>query len=140
MKTLLFGLILAMGASLSGCAQGQQAGEAPQAQSQQAFASLPPQEWQERQRQAPGVLLDVRTPAEVAQGRIAQSQVIDFQSPDFRARLAQLDKAVPVYVYCASGGRSGQTLEMLRGMGFASVVNLEGGIRAWTRLGLPVVQ
>jgi rhodanese-related sulfurtransferase len=44
-----------------------------------------------------------------------------------------MDKNIPVFVYCRSGGRSGKAAKKMKEKGFKSVYNLEGGIIAWQR-------
>jgi rhodanese-related sulfurtransferase len=46
---------------------------------------------------------------------------------------------VPYLLYCRSGNRSAQAREMMRGLGFAEVYEIDGGITAWTEAGLGVV-
>jgi rhodanese-related sulfurtransferase len=87
-----------------------------------------------------GLLLDVRTNQEYAAGHLEGATQIDFYSPDFQAKIKELDPETPVYVYCRSGGRSGQTAKMMKNLGFKAVYNLEGGIGAWQGSGKPVVQ
>ncbi|MGV6861726.1 MAG: rhodanese-like domain-containing protein, partial [Putridiphycobacter sp.] len=62
---------------------------------------------------------------------IEGSTNIDFNSPNFKEEIAKLDKAEPVYVFCASGGRSGNAMRMMKDMGFAEVYNLNGGYMGW---------
>ena len=84
------------------------------------------------------VTLDVRTPEEFDEVRIAGSSNLDFYAPDFGDRLDALDKTLPYFVYCRSGNRSGQTLDTMRELGFEEVYNLDGGIVAWNEAGFPV--
>lgn len=77
------------------------------------------------------LLLDVRTPAEVAQGIIEGAIAIDFFANDFQTQISALDKDTNYFVYCRSGNRSGQACQMMDQLGFKSLVNLEGGILAW---------
>ena len=100
--------------------------------------NLPPADFKAAFEKAPGVVLDVRTPEEVARGKIPGASVIDFRAPKFEQKVALLAKDKPVYVYCASGGRSSQAAQLMEKAGFRRVVNLEGGMRAWTAAGLPV--
>jgi rhodanese-related sulfurtransferase len=86
------------------------------------------------------VTLDVRTPEEFDEVRIAGASNIDFYAPDFNDRLDALDKTLPYFVYCRSGNRSGQTLDTMRELGFEQVYNLDGGIVAWNEAGFPVEQ
>lgn len=84
------------------------------------------------------VVLDVRTPEEFAEGRIAESVNIDFYAADFATRLDQLDKDTPYFVYCRSGNRSASTIDTMRDLGFTAVYELDGGILSWAGAGLPV--
>src|SRR4029077_19766095 len=56
------------------------------------------------------VVLDIRTPQEFNQGRIAGAKNIDFLAPDFEQRIETLDKSKSYLVHCASGGRSTHSL------------------------------
>ena len=89
---------------------------------------------------APGaVLLDVRTPAEFAEGHIDGAINIDFESAGFADAVGALDRDVPYAIYCRSGNRSGQAEAVMAGMGFTSMTDLTGGIGAWTAAGMKVV-
>ena len=77
-----------------------------------------------------GVLLDVRTAAEVRGGTIPGALNIDFLSPTFMKNVQQLDKDVTYFVFCRSGGRSAQACKMMHQQGF-DVRNLSGGIGAY---------
>lgn len=79
----------------------------------------------------PGVLVDVRTPGEYAQGHLEGSVLIDYSSSDFASKIGELDKDQTVYVYCRSGGRSGRSAQAMKDMGFTKVVDLSGGIMSW---------
>lgn len=92
----------------------------------------------EKQMAGNGLLLDVRTNQEYAEGHLKGSKQIDFYRPDFKTQLEALDKETPVYIYCRSGGRSGNAAKMMKDMGFKEVYNLEGGIGAWQRAGKPL--
>ena len=81
------------------------------------------------------VVLDVRTPDEFASGHLADAVNVDFYEPDFRDRLADLDRDVPYFVYCRSGNRSGTTVEQMKGLGFTEVYELAGGLEAWSGAG-----
>lgn len=83
-------------------------------------------------------LVDVRTPDEYREGHIKNSLNINVQGSSFEAEVAKLDKKRPVMVYCRSGGRSASAQRMLIDMGFAEVINLDGGIRGWQSAGKPV--
>ena len=83
-------------------------------------------------------LIDVRTPAEVAQGYIEHSQNLNFNGDGFDQKLSGLSKEKPVFVYCRSGNRSGKAALKLKSMGFQKVYDLEGGITDWEDAGMPI--
>jgi thioredoxin 1 len=85
-----------------------------------------------------GLVLDVRTPGEVDRARLADASTLDLYDPRFEQKLALLSRDRPVFVYCASGGRSAQAAAKMAAMGFKEVYDLAGGLRAWSAAGLPV--
>ena len=84
------------------------------------------------------IILDVRTPKEIAQGTIKNAQKIDFYNENFKAELDKLDKSKPVLIYCRSGRRSGIAMSTMRELGFSEVYNLQGGIIEWSEAGLEI--
>lgn len=86
------------------------------------------------------VVIDVRTPGEFAQGHIDRAQVVDFDAPGFRDRIAQFDHSATYLVYCHSGNRSGQATAIMAELGFTKVYDLAGGIPAWQGAGGPIVK
>ena len=84
------------------------------------------------------VLLDVRTAEEFNEVRVPGSVNVDFYATDFAAQLDQLPKDVPYVVYCRSGNRSSQTMDIMADLGFSEVFDVAGGIIAWNEAGLPV--
>ena len=75
------------------------------------------------------VLLDVRTRQEYADGHIPGSRNIPLDQID--SALATIpNRETPVFVYCLSGGRSGQSVAYLKKMGYTDVVNI-GGISSY---------
>ncbi|MEQ8361613.1 MAG: rhodanese-like domain-containing protein [Cyclobacteriaceae bacterium] len=85
------------------------------------------------------VILDVRTPEEVADGYIEGAINIDFRSPDFQTAISELDKNTTYMVYCASGGRSGNTATLMKELKFKEVYDLKEGFKGWSSKGLPTV-
>ena len=84
------------------------------------------------------VLLDVRTPEEVADGKIPDAINIDFNAADFNQKVAALAKDKTYFVYCAKGGRSSKAVDKMSELGFKSLYNLEGGFTGWQAKGMPV--
>jgi rhodanese-related sulfurtransferase len=80
------------------------------------------------------VLIDVRTPAEVARGAIAGARHLELAT--LPARVAELDPRATHVLYCLSGVRSAQACAYLAQRGFGQLYNLEGGIAGWERAGL----
>lgn len=85
------------------------------------------------------VVLDVRTPEEFAEGHLEGAVMLDFYEEDFADQLAELDPDAPYLLYCRSGNRSGQTVELMRELGFTNVADVDGGILAWDEAGLPTI-
>ena len=85
-------------------------------------------------------VLDVRTPAEFAEGHLANSLNIDFQSGNFDSQIQTLDKSKSYAVYCRSGVRSAMAAEEMSHLGFKFVSNMVGGILEWSAAGLSVTK
>lgn len=83
-------------------------------------------------------LVDVRTPEEVAAGKIAGAKHIDIYDPQFEQKISGLDHNEPIAVYCAVGGRSASAASSLKELGFKNIYDLKGGIRGWAAEGRPV--
>jgi len=77
------------------------------------------------------LLIDLRTPEEFAAGSIEGAVNIDFLANNFTESIATLEKDKPVYIFCKSGGRSGQAKTIFVDQGFTEVYNLIGGYSQW---------
>ena len=88
----------------------------------------------------PLTILDVRTPAEFATGRLKDAKNLDSSSAAFKDDLLKLDKSKPYLVHCGGGGRSSKARDLLKSLGFTKVTHLDGGLKAWTKAGGPVVE
>lgn len=86
------------------------------------------------------IILDVRTPEEFAQGHLPEKTPtnLNFYAPDFREQLARLDRGKTYLVYCRTGHRSGETVQIMKELGFRRVYDLQGGLTAWQSAGLPI--
>lgn len=78
-------------------------------------------------------LVDVRTDAEVARGRIEGAQHIPLHLLPVKAH--ELEEGQTTVFYCQTGGRSAQACMYLAAKGRGNVYNLRGGIMAWMRAG-----
>lgn len=81
-------------------------------------------------------LVDVRTDAEIARGKIPQGEPLPLHL--IPLRINEMDKAVTTVFYCQMGGRSAQAAAFAAANGFADVYNLQGGIIGWAQAGLPI--
>lgn len=82
------------------------------------------------------VIVDVREPAEWQEARIPGARHIPLgQLPD---RHEEVPEDQTVILQCRSGARSATACAHLMEAGLEEVYNLEGGIIAWHRAGLPV--
>jgi rhodanese-related sulfurtransferase len=86
------------------------------------------------------VVLDVRTPEEFARERLPGAINIDFLDANFPSEVGKLNRDKTYLVHCASGRRSSQALEVLKELGFESIVHLDGGLNAWKVSQKPVVK
>lgn len=74
-------------------------------------------------------LIDVRSPAEFADGHLPNAVNIPLQLlPQHLSTLEPKDK--PIVLYCRSGNRSGQAASILKDAGFSAVHNL-GAMSKW---------
>jgi rhodanese-related sulfurtransferase len=88
------------------------------------------------QRQA--VFVDVRPPAEFAEGRIAQARNVP--EAEIEQKAAALPKNKPLVLVCMNGKASAKTVEKFRKQGFSEVTSLAGGIAGWVQAGLPIAK
>jgi len=97
------------------------------------MADLVQTEWQSQlQNDTNAVILDVRTLAEVEHGKIPGAIHIDiYKGQEFVNEIMKLDKTKNYFVYCKSGGRSGQACAFMNQSGFENAFNLIGGIMQW---------
>ncbi len=78
-------------------------------------------------------VLDVRTPEEIAQGKITTNALeADFFEDNFiDEATSKISKDETIYVYCKGGRRSAKAVVKLRELGYTKTFNVEGGIKAW---------
>lgn len=85
----------------------------------------------------PPLLLDIRTPQEYMAGHIPGARLVEGR------RIGQLaesltDTGRPIVLYCETGSRSRAARATLRKLGFTNLTQLEGDMRAWRSLDLPL--
>jgi rhodanese-related sulfurtransferase len=82
------------------------------------------------------LVLDVRDPGEFGAGHILGAKNVPLSRLGDAEVAKRKDR--PVIVYCDGGERSSKAVAALKKQGFARVVNLTGGLKAWQQAGLPV--
>ena len=73
---------------------------------------------------AQDIVIDVRTPQELKSGYIKDALNIDFRDKSFTAEILKLNKNASYKLYCRSGNRSGQALQLMKELGFKNLQNL----------------
>jgi len=98
---------------------------------EQKVAPITTIDWQKafEMNKAGAVLLDVRTPAEVAKG-MASEAAVNVPLQELPQRLSEVPKDKDLLIYCRSGKRSMAASKFLVENGYTRVFNVEGGILA----------
>lgn len=76
-------------------------------------------------------IVDVRQPDEFAQGHINGAVLMPLDS--LPSTYASLPKTGKLIVYCRSGHRSAQAVQLLLSHGYNNAVSMNGGYLAWTQ-------
>jgi len=86
----------------------------------------------------PHLLVDVREDSEWAAGHAAGSTHLGKGIIERDIEATVPDKSATLVLYCGGGFRSALAGDALRQMGYANVISLDGGWRAYQASGLPV--
>ncbi len=79
------------------------------------------------------IIIDVRTPGEVAEGYIpGATKFMDYNGGKFETEYKSLDTSKTYIIYCRSGMRSSNASNQMVQAGFKKVYNLSGGINSWS--------
>lgn len=81
-------------------------------------------------------IIDVRTPQERKQFRIADSTLVPVG--DVIRGVFEADPEQPLMLICAVGGRSYVAGKVMFARGYREIYNLDGGIESWRRAGFPI--
>jgi rhodanese-related sulfurtransferase len=81
-------------------------------------------------------VIDVRQPGEYEAGRLPDSKLIPVAS--VFARREELPRDKDIIFACSVGQRSALACEMAAAAGLTRLYNLEGGLEAWLKAGLPI--
>ena len=85
------------------------------------------------------ILLDVRTPQENQEARLANSILLPVDKVEEHIARTLPDKNKPVVIYCRTGRRSAFAMSIMEKMGYTNLMNMTGGIIKWHGEGLPVI-
>jgi rhodanese-related sulfurtransferase len=80
------------------------------------------------------VLLDVRTPEEIAHQSLEGYVAINIADPTFTMKIDELDREKSYFVYCRAGNRSMHACRYMMSQGFKKLYNLKGGLAAWNEV------
>ena len=84
-------------------------------------------------------LIDVRDVSEFETGHLPDAMNFPFNDGTLEAQLSSLDPNLAYGIYCRSGNRSGQAVEMMKAAGFTNLVDLGGLEEAVAATGLDLV-
>lgn len=85
------------------------------------------------------LVIDVREPNEYAESHAPGTTLIPLGQLESRLPELRAHQNQPVVLFCRSGQRSARAQEILAKAGFTKAVNMDGGLIAWSKAGLPVV-
>ncbi|PYE45433.1 rhodanese-like domain-containing protein [Paenibacillus barcinonensis] len=77
----------------------------------------------------PGMVVDVREPAEYNRGFIPGA--VNIPLSQLQQRLSEIPQNKQVFLYCQSGMRSKSAAKILSKHGYDQISNLKGGVSAW---------
>ncbi|MBT9608251.1 rhodanese-like domain-containing protein [Microbacterium sp.] len=86
------------------------------------------------------IVIDVRTPAEHAEGHLDGALLLDVTAGELQAAIPDLDPHADYVVYCRSGQRAAAAVNLMEAAGFTKVRNLGSLADAAASTGLSVVQ
>lgn len=101
------------------------------------FININPTELSELLASGKAQLVDVRTDAEIARGRIKGAVSLPLHL--LPLRLQELNNGKTTVFYCQMGGRSAQAAAFAAAQGLQGAANLQGGITAWAHAGGEIV-
>ena len=80
--------------------------------------------------------LDVRTPIEFQSGHVPDATLIPLD--ELAQRAGELPVGEPILIYCRSGNRSLEAMNLLGSIGFMNLSSMDGGIQDWVIDGYPI--
>jgi len=84
------------------------------------------------------VLIDVCAADEYAAAHAGGAKNVPLDELEARLPTVVKNKAVPVVMVCATGGRAARAAVIARKLGYENAQVLAGGLKSWKEAGLPV--
>jgi phage shock protein E len=75
-------------------------------------------------------VIDVRTLEEWNMGHLDNAIFASVEAPNFRDEIQKLDKSASYYIYCRTGNRAGQAIEIMKTLGFTGTLTNGGSLES----------
>jgi rhodanese-related sulfurtransferase len=108
------------------------------AQSKDSATVIPAATFEKMLKKKKNMLIDVRTPEEMAEGQIENASNLDFLDESFPEKIETLNKNKTYLLYCRTGKRTAKAGALMKAAGFKNVYILDGGITSWREEGKPI--
>ena len=83
------------------------------------------------------IIVDVRTREEYDSGHIEGAILIPVS--ELEGRITELSKEEELLIYCRTGNRSSNSVNILKANGYTKIFHMNDGIIAWIQAGYPTV-
>jgi rhodanese-related sulfurtransferase len=103
-------------------------------------AGITPAEAVQLMNRQKAVVVDVCSPQEFAQGHIGGAKSVPLGELEAKLEGTVKNKALPVILVCATGGRTLRAVAIAKKLGYANAHSLGGGMKSWRDANLPVAR
>jgi len=83
------------------------------------------------------IIVDVRTREEYDSGHVEDAILIPIS--ELESRINELSKEEELLIYCRTGNRSSNSVNILKANGYTKIFHMNDGIIAWIQAGYPTV-
>jgi len=119
-------LALAAALALTGCSSSADAAPENTSAAATDASVIEPAEALEQIAVTGTTVIDVRTPAEYADGHLTGARNIDLSADTFIDPISELDRDGTYVVYCRTGARSAEAAAWMNDLGFTDVLDAGG--------------
>ena len=88
----------------------------------------------------PAMLVDVRSEADFRAGHITNAINIPLDQIEVQINKITSNSKKNIIVYCQKGVRSAQAFRLLNKLGLPKLYTIEGGLDAWLKNNLPIIE